>query len=128
VNSTHHWLPRLYTLIYFSIVHAMYTIWSLVEHAILHLVVSSGFRLLAASLIDSAIRDVLTGKDEAGDALEWIQGASAPLTLTDCATALGTEPGRLRVAILRLVREQEPKLVARFRKGAVLQVGRSLWR
>lgn len=67
--------------------------------------VEFGFRLLAAGLIDSAIRDVLTGKDEAGDALEWLQGSPAPLTFDDCAKAFRAEPEALREAILRMVRE-----------------------
>ena len=86
--------------------------------------VAPGFRLLAASLIDSAIRDVLTGKDEAGDALEWLQGSPAPLTFTDCAQALQAEPEALREATLQLVANPKPELVARFRKGAVFQVAR----
>jgi len=86
-------------------------------------VVESGFRLLAAGLIDSAIRDVLTGKDEAGDALEWLQGSPAPLTFDDCAKAFRAEPEALREAILRMVREPPPELVRRFRGGRVLQIG-----
>ena len=90
--------------------------------AILYLVASENGSLLAAALIESAIKD-LARPNTRDAALAWIRGENAPLTFADCCARLDVSAGVLRTAILRLdrTRDRRPAIVRAFQRGQVMR-------
>ncbi|MDA1315762.1 MAG: hypothetical protein O2968_20765 [Acidobacteria bacterium] len=81
--------------------------------------------LLAAGLIESAVRDALSNKSYAQAARDWIDGAPALFSFDHCCTALSVNPVPFHAAIGRILRDPGSKTAASFRNGSVLQIGAS---